>query len=513
MMSSGTAADRPRLSVAMIVRDEESLLPDALRSVRQVADEVVVVDTGSRDATPRVVRDHGGRLVMSPWQDDFSHARNRALEVVTGDWILWLDAGERLSPRCAPRLREFVDGHPDKSKAWLCTIELPPTTSQGHADQIGQTRLIPRRPDLRFSGRVRETLRPALAAAGMTVELGAWRLLRTARDHDPQWKRQKALRDLRLIERELKEQGPSPRLLLALADACSHLGDLKKAAHYYRQVVATAERGSTEMLSAYYGLLTSFPQDMDPGNAQLEVCIEALDTFPYDAQLLCAMGSYLQEQGHLNLAQRSYRAAHEFGQINPETWHIGSIGEVASICLSLNLQLLSDDAAALRVLRDAEVRYPSSRRIPRRRLEVHVKRGEREEALAVLDRVEPAADARNALRDAVEGACLASQKNWTAALPSLERAYEAGCRDPLGLRWYVAALYASGRHDTLQRVLDHWSQLEPQSTEVARYREAVAAAASETPAADQGLAESRAPIPTHHLNGHALDAFQPSRPG
>jgi hypothetical protein len=473
-MASQTADRRPRLTVAMIVRDEQESLPQALESIRDIADEVVVVDTGSRDATPRIATRLGARLVQSPWQNDFSQARNRALSEATGDWILWLDAGERLSRRCAGPLREFIDSRPEANTAWLCMIELPAEHGDGLAEQVGRIRLVPRDSRLRFSGRIRETLRPALAQAGMAVDVGPWKILRTAREHDFEIKRGKALRDLRLIELELQQRGPTPTLLTALGEIENALGNHGKAAASFRQAIAMSARGSTEMLSAYYGLLTSFPSGAAPGNDQLEVCIEALEVFPYDAQLLCALGSYLQAQGQASLAQRSYRAAHQFGQVDPETWHIAAIGEVAAICLSLALQLSGDDHEAARVLDEARARYPRSSRLGRRRLELYVKHGHTAEALDLVPLVQADAHDQDLLRDAVRGACLASQQNWISAIGYLQAAYSAGCRDAVCLRWYAISLFSTGQKEAAAGVMADWAKVEPNCGELAGYQAALA---------------------------------------
>jgi (heptosyl)LPS beta-1,4-glucosyltransferase len=91
----------PSLSVTLIVRDEQENLPDALRSCEALADEIVVVDTGSRDATPSIAREHAKvRLLHADFQD-FSQAKGLALEQATGEWVLALDADERVSQQLA----------------------------------------------------------------------------------------------------------------------------------------------------------------------------------------------------------------------------------------------------------------------------------------------------------------------------------------------------------------------------------------------------------------------------
>jgi glycosyltransferase involved in cell wall biosynthesis len=84
------------VAAAMIVRDEAHFLPGCLKSLQGKVDEIVVVDTGSRDATPCIAEDAGARVFHSDWIGDFAAARNRGLEQVSTDWVLYIDADERL---------------------------------------------------------------------------------------------------------------------------------------------------------------------------------------------------------------------------------------------------------------------------------------------------------------------------------------------------------------------------------------------------------------------------------
>lgn len=89
------------VSLCMIVRDEEADLPGCLESARGVADEMVVADTGSRDATRRLAQKAGARVFGCPWRGSFAAARNASISRATGDWIFWLDADERLQAPAA----------------------------------------------------------------------------------------------------------------------------------------------------------------------------------------------------------------------------------------------------------------------------------------------------------------------------------------------------------------------------------------------------------------------------
>ncbi len=98
------------IGLCMIVRDEEAMLGECLASVKGAVDDMVVVDTGSRDRTKQVATDAGARVFDFAWCDDFSAARNEALKYVRAQWVLVLDADERLAPGSDARLRGVVDG-------------------------------------------------------------------------------------------------------------------------------------------------------------------------------------------------------------------------------------------------------------------------------------------------------------------------------------------------------------------------------------------------------------------
>lgn len=86
----------PLLSAAMIVKDEEQLLPDALRSIRWLADELVIVDTGSTDGTVDIARSVEGATVIEARWEGWAAARNTALDACTGTWVLTLDADQQV---------------------------------------------------------------------------------------------------------------------------------------------------------------------------------------------------------------------------------------------------------------------------------------------------------------------------------------------------------------------------------------------------------------------------------
>ena len=99
----------PRLSLCMIARDEADFLEQCLQSVAGLVDEIVVVDTGSADHTVEVARQHRARVQSYPWNNDFSAARNQALNTASGEWILVLDCDEVIARQDHGEIRRLLD--------------------------------------------------------------------------------------------------------------------------------------------------------------------------------------------------------------------------------------------------------------------------------------------------------------------------------------------------------------------------------------------------------------------
>ncbi len=97
MMREQDVTTRPRLSLCMIARDNVGVIEPCLESIRPWVDEIVVVDTGSKDDTPRKAEQFGARLSHFPWIDDFSAARNESLRRARGEWLFWMDSDDTIS--------------------------------------------------------------------------------------------------------------------------------------------------------------------------------------------------------------------------------------------------------------------------------------------------------------------------------------------------------------------------------------------------------------------------------
>jgi tetratricopeptide (TPR) repeat protein len=233
-----------RISLCLIARNEEAMLPGCLASAAGAVDEIVLVDTGSTDATRRVAAAAGAKVVERAWDDDFAAPRNLAASQATGDFILQLDADERLAPGAGAAIRRAVKrARFDVALLPLhnaSRIDAPLPDVVSGALRFGEPaflpRLLRRAPDLRYEGIVHESVGEWAARRGKpygrvdahVVHLGYVPEVHRCKD--------KRRRNLALLRRRADLEPDSILPLAYLAAECLSDGDTGAAAE-------AAERG------------------------------------------------------------------------------------------------------------------------------------------------------------------------------------------------------------------------------------------------------------------------------
>lgn len=158
---------KPKVSLCMIVKNEEKFLPQCLESVRELVDEMIIVDTGSTDKTVAIAKSHGAKVHFFKWVNDFAAARNESLRHATGDWIFSMDADERINP--GPNgdcLRDLasVSG----IDAYLVPIKSHKQNEREHGFHYA-VRFFKNHPDVCYEGEVHESVNPFLEKKGATI--------------------------------------------------------------------------------------------------------------------------------------------------------------------------------------------------------------------------------------------------------------------------------------------------------------------------------------------------------
>jgi len=175
------------LSVCMITKDEEVNIARCLRSLRPIADEIIIVDTGSTDRTKAIARVFGAQVFDYVWRDDFSAARNASLEKAKGDWILVHDADEVISPLDYEELHAITCRKPLKPvgyslvtrnyttsitlEGWTANLgDYPEETCAGWFPSC-KVRIFVNDARFRFRNPVHELLEPALRENGVEIKV------------------------------------------------------------------------------------------------------------------------------------------------------------------------------------------------------------------------------------------------------------------------------------------------------------------------------------------------------
>jgi glycosyltransferase involved in cell wall biosynthesis len=211
----------------MIVKNEESRLAHCLDSARGLDAELIVVDTGSTDNTIRIAANYGAAVVGFDFSvADFAAARNRALDMATGLWILVLDADEILFPESVPLIRELILSK-QNAGYYFERLNFQPGVESPPADYV--VRLFPNHPRYRYHGRVHETIDDSiLAAGGRLLRSG----VRISHDFapDPEARRRRNLRYIGILNEELAADPSDHSRLTFLAAEYHQLGMFDQAA-------------------------------------------------------------------------------------------------------------------------------------------------------------------------------------------------------------------------------------------------------------------------------------------
>lgn len=191
----------PGISLSMIVKNEERYLFDCLNSVKNIVDEIVIVDTGSTDNTIEIAKSFNAKIYHFDWIDDFSAARNFALEKCTGDWILYLDADERLDEFSAKKIKSLTQTQ--ENVGYYCTIKNYDSEIQ-RDHTIRYVRFFRNNPDAKFTGKVHEQITPSLEKLNYKFIHSDLLIHHIGYDISKEGKKQKAWRNLRLLLEDYK---------------------------------------------------------------------------------------------------------------------------------------------------------------------------------------------------------------------------------------------------------------------------------------------------------------------
>jgi tetratricopeptide (TPR) repeat protein len=342
-----------RLSLCMIVKDEEEMLPGCLDPLRGVVDEMIVVDTGSTDRTVEIAESFGAKVVHFPWNGSFADARNVSLDSATGDWVMYLDADEHLEAGDAPKLRDLL-GH-----TWREGFNLVETNYTGGEDTGSATthlalRLWRHRPEYRFEGRIHEqkthTMPMYLPERFETTTI---RVRHYGYLNQRIASKEKSQRNIELLEQEARES-PSPFNDYNLGSEYLALGDAARARTHFDRAWDSLKAVPGMSSAGYVPLLVSRAararREAGDHAAAAVAVDEGLATYPDHTDLVMEAALSAREQGDLPRARGLAERCLEMGDApNMYAATVGT-GTFLAMTVLAEIQTAQGDAAAAEAL-------------------------------------------------------------------------------------------------------------------------------------------------------------------
>ncbi|HEY64312.1 MAG TPA: tetratricopeptide repeat protein [Caldilineae bacterium] len=299
----------PSISVCMIVRDEEATLGRCLDSLRDLASQIVIVDTGSQDRTVEVARARGAEVHSFEWVGDFSAARNESLRYARGEWILWLDADDELSPQAVAQIKYVVASGWADAYTFRVISPLP----DGTQDIGFHTRLFRNGLGIRFYGRIHESVYPDLVSKGIRSLDTDITVVHHGYESDPAALKRKHERNLPYLEQELERHPDNASLWCYVGLARLSLGDEVGGEEALWRVIEAQPLGlyfDQYRFWAWASLLRLYMRRGEDATVH-ELLEKALGEFPQHPYLVAIQGGVAVKAGDVAGGLQLLTEAHE----------------------------------------------------------------------------------------------------------------------------------------------------------------------------------------------------------
>ncbi len=261
-MNQNNTTKKPLLSLTLVVKNEEKYVDGCLQSVHGIADEIIIVDTGSTDRTIEIAQSHGVQINHFPWIDDFSAARNNALQYATGEWVLVLDADERLKVKDKAEFLNFLD-QPNIEGGF---ISIHNKQNDGELVEYlvhKAVRLFRRRPEYRFTGSIHEDILPSiLQNNGCVKEVPAWiEHFGYSKDNI-----EKKNRNLSLLFKKVEEEGENFVNVFYIAKQLASAKRFSESILYFKKTLELFRPGYHEESIAFQACLNAAQASLSVGD-------------------------------------------------------------------------------------------------------------------------------------------------------------------------------------------------------------------------------------------------------
>ncbi len=246
-----------KISACVIVKDEEDNIVTWIKNIKDIVDEMIVVDTGSKDRTVEIARNAGAKVFFFAWRNDFAAAKNYAIGKADGDWIVFLDADEYFSPEAQANLRNYVEQIHGNRKIIAMDSPLNNIDVDNGNQLISsttQTRIFRRLTKLRYAGRVHEALEFPQTKKPWQVLSSPLVIYHTGYSYSLTEKKNR--RNLELLLADIEAAGgEKPEHYTYLSTTYLNLKEYDKAIHYADLAIKSKTGGLMQAYVKQYRIL------------------------------------------------------------------------------------------------------------------------------------------------------------------------------------------------------------------------------------------------------------------
>ncbi|MBQ5696106.1 MAG: glycosyltransferase family 2 protein [Clostridium sp.] len=278
------------LSLCMIVKDEGKTLERCLNSVKSFINEIIIVDTGSKDNTVEIAKKFNAKIYKFKWIDDFSAARNFAFSKATSDYIMWLDGDDFINEDDIKKIESLLSNM-DSSYDYISAEYILARNSEGKVStSLRRNRIVKRQSAFLWVGNVHEYL--AVYGKGLegnfSIEHGK---VKEYTDRN--------LQIFKTMEKNNKKF--TPRDIYYYANELFDNGYYKESINQYNKFIDTKEGWIEDIKGAYLKIIRALNL-INEKDKIVDVALESLKIDTPTAEIACSLGEYYFEKENYNQA-------------------------------------------------------------------------------------------------------------------------------------------------------------------------------------------------------------------
>ena len=360
----------PALSQCMIVKNEEKNIRRALSWGKDIMFEQIVVDTGSTDRTVDIAREMGATVYDFKWIDDFSAAKNFAIDKAKGSWIAFLDADEYVVPEQVPKILPFLRKLENTDYNMVLTNWLQLDDDDMVHSGGTQCRIFRNLPEIRYKRKIHEDLHVKGGERCFADGRETFAIMHKSYFLKENQNDAKSRRNLPIILKELEENPDDYDMMGYLGDAYQSSGEADEAEKWYRKAISLFpdvlnpfdQRSAQTYWTLMYMLMPDSSEKLE------EIYKEAHRKLPYDADFDYILGRHYMNKGRYDKAvehlEQAISIVEEHGNVNRSMLTSGNLKQVwqyltmcyykkrdLSACVSSAAAILKEDPYMMGTLR------------------------------------------------------------------------------------------------------------------------------------------------------------------